>query len=167
MILSLFISLVKILFPQLYKKNNSYYLLLKKFKTKLPPNDKKAKELTKDEKNNSDFIPDELKGFRTFDASKHNTSIQQHDIDVFFNELENFNYNFMFFHKEYKKFTYNLYRFKDASNKSGDFKLIQLQNILDDYLEDIEFYNLFKSKCLTIIRKIERYLKMCVKNKIF
>lgn len=111
----------------LIKKNSNYGHLIKNFQKKLPTKKNRAKEVTASEYKFGTF-----EHIQVLDTSSHKTSIHQNDIDVFYNELEYFDYKFVFLHKHYKSITKNLERF-NPKNQNQNFDIIMVQNILEKY----------------------------------
>lgn len=115
----------------LYDWNNRYYVLINTFRKNLSRPQEEAKKLKEEDVKNHPFLKDTIKFMTIVDLSTHKTSISEKELDVFFNELRDFNYRFMFFRKYYKSFTKNLMRFNPKS-ENGNFDLVILQEVLKD-----------------------------------
>lgn len=154
-------------FTYLYKKNNKYKNIIEEFKKKLPPTNKKAKKLTHKERKNNILLSETDKHINVLNLSTHQISIPPNEIDIFYNELENFNYWFVFFHNHYKSITKNLKRF-DPKSENGNFDIIVIQEILDDItlgFWEILWYKLsIKGKYFKYKVKFKKFMYKKTKN---
>lgn len=115
----------------LYKKNIGYSKLINYFKDNLPRSDKKAKEITDEEKKKMGLHNSYLKHFKVLNLSPHKSTVSESDINLFLNKIEHYNYTFVIFHKHYKSITKNLKRFKKVEAKDKNFDLVMIQEVLD------------------------------------
>jgi hypothetical protein len=114
----------------LYEKNLSYYKMIREFREKLPRRQNEARKLSEAEKKNSPVLSS-LQHFTVVDLSTHKTSLNEADLDMFYNKLESFDYSFMFFKNYYKRYTRNLNRFNPKAQHKN-FDLVMLQNVIKD-----------------------------------
>jgi hypothetical protein len=103
----------------LWKKNNSYYVLIKEFRNKLPRPQMSAKPF-------ESKLP-----FTTLNVSTHKTSLTESEIDLFYNSLKYFDYDWIFYKKHYRAHANNLFRF-DPKATNKNFDLIMVQQILNN-----------------------------------
>lgn len=118
----------------LYKRNNSFAIISNDFILKLSPNNKRERIITDEDIDNHPILSkmQSLKSITGIDTSTHKTSINQNDIDSFFNKINSFDYRFMFFKKHYQTIVSNLNRYNNAESVDKNFDLIMIQRILDD-----------------------------------
>jgi hypothetical protein len=103
----------------LWNRNNSYYKLIKEFRNKLPRRQTSATPF------DNPFVPH----ITSLNLSTHETSLTEADLNIFFNELENFDYGFILNKKYYKKFSKNVLRFNPKA-VNGNFDLVMVQEVL-------------------------------------
>jgi len=103
----------------LWKRNNSYYNLIKEFRNKLPRPQMSAKPFESN-------LP-----FTTINVSTHRTSLTESEIDVFYNSLKYFDYSWVLYKRHYRAHANNLFRF-DPKATNKNFDLIMVQQILND-----------------------------------
>ena len=127
----LLFNILSIGLKPLYDWNNRYFILINNFRKNLPRPQQEAKKLNKKDIKNYPLFKDSLKFMTVVDLSTHRTSISEKEIDIFYNELRDFNYKFMFFGKYYKSFSKNLMRFNPKS-ENGNFDLVLIQEVLKD-----------------------------------
>lgn len=149
------------------KRNSEFKKLVTDFQKKLPPKNKRAKELTDEEKEKRPFLPASAKHITVLDTTKHEITISPNDIDVFYNELENFNFKFVFFHKHYKSIINNLKRFNPKS-ENKNFDAVMVQEILDKSkisFFDVLWYKMaIKGRVLSKVYKFRMYKFNKTKN---
>lgn len=114
----------------LYEKHLKYYKIIKEFRDQLPRPQNEARKLSEDEKSQNPVLSS-LQNFTVVDLSTHKMSINEADIDIFYNRLNNFDYSFMLFKTYYKKYTKNLNRFNPKAEHK-DFDLFMVQQVLKD-----------------------------------
>lgn len=114
----------------LYEKNLSYYKIIKVFREKLPRHQNEARKFSEQEKRNNPFFSS-LQHFTVIDLSTHRTSLSEAEIDIFYNKLNSFDYNFIIFKKYYKRYTSNLNRFNPKAEHKN-FDLAMLQNVIKE-----------------------------------
>ena len=128
---NIIISILSVGLKPLYDKNIAYYKIIKDFREKLPRQQNQAKKLSTEEIEKSPFLHNSFKYMTVVDTSNHKVGLSEVDIDIFYNKLNDFNYNFVAFSNYYKDFTKNLNRFNPkAENKNFD--LVIIQSILKD-----------------------------------
>ena len=119
-----------------YKKNNSYYEIIREFKEILPRPQNKAKQV------DTSLLPNELKFMSVVNVATHKTSITEKDLDIFYNRINNFDYSFVLFKDYYKAYTENLNRFNpQAENKNFD--IVWLQTVLYSDSTPLTFFKVF------------------------
>jgi hypothetical protein len=127
----------------IYKKHLSYYEIIKEFREKLPRRQNEARRLTEQEIKNSPILSS-LEHFTVVNLGTHKTSLNEADLDIFYNKLGLFDYKYMFFKKYYKSFTRNLNRFNPKA-EHGNFDLVMLQNVLkDDPIHPLKPFDVLK-----------------------
>lgn len=102
-----------------WHRNNSYYKLIKEFRNKLPRRQTSA----------TPFDNPALPHFTSLNLSTHETSLTEAELNIFFNELENFDYRFILNKKYYREFSKNLLRFNPKA-VNGNFDLVMVQQVL-------------------------------------
>ena len=127
----LLFNILSIGLKPLYDWNNRYYTLINNFRKNLSRPQQEAKKLKEEDVSNNSVFKDTIKFMTVLNLSTHKTTISEKEIDVFYNELRDFNYRFVFFKKYYKSFTKNLMRFNPKS-ENGNFDLVILQEVLKD-----------------------------------
>jgi hypothetical protein len=116
-----------------YERTNSYYLIVKEFKEKLPRPQNRARSLSKQELDSHPILKyaPSLKVINCIDVSTHKTTISEADLDLFYGKIDNFDYKYVIFKNHYKEFTRSLLRLNpEGFNKNYD--LIVLQKLLQD-----------------------------------
>jgi len=103
----------------LWKKNNSYYILIKEFRNKLPRPQNSAKQF-------ESKLP-----FTTLNVNTHKASLTESEIDVFYNSLKYFDYSWVLYKRHYRAHANNLFRF-DPKATNKNFDLIMVQQILNN-----------------------------------
>lgn len=117
-----------------YRKSNSYYKLISEFRIKLPRPQNQAKRLSDKEIEENPFLPDSLKHISVYDLSTLKTSLNEQELDMFFNAVQEFDFSCMLFKKYYKRHRANILRLKPTtSQRSVDW--VVLQKVLQE--EDI------------------------------
>lgn len=116
-----------------YDRTNSYYLIVKEFKEKLPRPQNQAKNLTGFDIDSHPILKNipSAKFISVIDTSTHKTTISESDLDLFYGKIVNFEYKSVIFKKHYKQFTKDLLRYNPKS-QDKDFDLIFLQNKLQN-----------------------------------
>ena len=127
----LLFNILSIGLKPLYDWNNRYYLLINTFRKNLSRPQEEAKILKEEDVKNHPIYKDTIKFMSIVDLSTHRTSISEMELDIFYNELRDFNYKYMFFGKYYKSFSNNLLRF-NPKGVNGNFDLVMLQEVLKD-----------------------------------
>jgi hypothetical protein len=122
------LSILTLGLKPLYERHLAYYKIIKEFQNKLPRPQNEARVISEEEKE-QDSVLSGLKYMHVIDLSTHKVSINEADIDNFYNQLNNFDYSFILFKKYYRKFTKNLNRF-DPKATNKDFHLVMVQNII-------------------------------------
>jgi hypothetical protein len=112
----------------LYEKNLTYYKIIKEFREKLPRRQNEARQFTRKEIEGSPAFSS-LQHFTVLDLSTHKTSLNESDIDLFYNRLNQFDYSFVLFKNYYKAYTRNLERFNPKAEHKN-FDLVMLQKII-------------------------------------
>lgn len=115
----------------LYKKNNSYYLLISEFKKKLPRPQHRARKITAEEIDNNPFLPNSMKYVNAIDLSTLNPNLTEQDLDFFINSIDQFDYSWMIHKKYYRNYSTNILRLH-PEGKAKNFDLTILQHILND-----------------------------------
>jgi hypothetical protein len=114
----------------------AYYKIVKEFRDKLPRSQNEARIISEEEKSRQPALAD-LKNITVADLSTHLISVNEADIDLFYNKLNNFDYRLMLFKKYYKAYTTNLNRFNPkAENKNFDLFVVR-QILKDDPLKPL------------------------------
>ena len=122
------LNIISLGLKPLYENHLSYYKILEEFRNKLPRQQNEARTLSEEEKSKH-LLLSNLKGINVLDLSTHKVTLNEADIDEFYNKLNNFDYRFMLFKDYYRKYTANLNRFSpQAENKN--FNLVMVQQIL-------------------------------------
>lgn len=149
------------------KRNYEFKKLVTEFQKKLPPKNKRVKELTDGEKKKLPFLPSLTKYITVLDTAKHEITISPNDIDMFYNEMENFNFNFVFFHNHYKSIINNLKRFNPKS-ENKNFDVVMVQEILDKlklgFFEVLWYKLALKDRILSKFYKFKMFMFNKTKN---
>jgi len=126
-----------------YRKSNSYYKLISEFRIKLPRPQNQAKRLSDKEIEENPSLPDSLKHIAVYDLSTLKTSLNEQELDMFFNAVQEFDFSFMLFKKYYKRHRANILRLKpNIDQKSVDW--IVLQKVLqEDDIHPLKPYKVF------------------------
>ena len=128
--ISTILNIVTLGLKPLYEKHLEFYKIIAEFRNKLPRPQNEATSLSEEEKSKHPMLS-ELKYINVIDLSTHKVSVNEADIDLFYNKLNNFDFRFMLFQDYYKKYVNNLNRFHPkAENK--DFNLVMVQQVLKD-----------------------------------
>lgn len=134
----LFMNILSLGLKPLYEKNIAFYRLLKEFSNKLPRHQNQARKMTSDEIEKHPLLPESAKFITVLDTSTHKPNVSELEIDLFYNQLNDFDFSFVFFKKYYKQISKNLNRLKPAGAK-GNLDLIVLQRILQgDFLHPLK-----------------------------
>jgi hypothetical protein len=142
--MEILLAIITLGLKPLYDKNKSYYEIVNVFRKKLPRQQNQAKKLSDKEKSNHPFIQGSLKHMSVINMSPHKTSLTEAEIDQFYNELNDFNYSFVFFKDYYQKYTRNLNRFNPkAENKNFELAVLQIA-IKEDPLHPLKPWAVFK-----------------------
>ena len=136
----IFISIITIGLKPLYNKNMSYYKIVKDFRKKLPRQQNKAKILTAEEIDNNPLLDNSFKFMTVFNMSTHKSYVVESELDLFYNVLNDFDYEFMFFKNYYKNYTRNINRFNPKA-ENGNFDLITLQEVLQNPKKPLKPYD--------------------------
>jgi hypothetical protein len=125
--IEIFLTIITLGLKPLYDKNNSYYKIIAQFRNKLPRHQNQAKKLTEEEIAKSVLFKGVAQFMTVLNVSPHKTSLTEAEIDEFYNQLNNFDYRFIFFKDYYRRHTNNLNRFNPkAENKNFDLAIIQI-----------------------------------------
>ena len=119
-----------------YEKQVHYYNIIKEFKNKLPRKQNEAKVISEERKKAHPILSD-FAFMEVSDVSTHKVTLDEKDIELFYNKLNNFDYGFMFFKKYYKNYTNNLNRF-DPKAENKNFHLVIIQKILSNDIKPIK-----------------------------
>jgi hypothetical protein len=125
------LSILTVGLKPLYEKNFSYYKLISDFRKKLPRPQNEARKLSEKEIEQNPFLPNEFKHFTVVDVSTHKPTLNEQDLDFFYNSIKDFDYSFMIFKEYYKKRSANILRLKPTVNYNS-LALVVLQEILRD-----------------------------------
>jgi len=133
--MEILLNLLTFRLKSVYDRTNSYYLIVKEFKEKLPRPQNQAKNLTDFEIENHPILKNvpSAKFISVIDTSTHKTTVSEADLDLFYGKIVNFDYKFVLFKNHYKEFTKNLLKLNPKS-QNKDFDLIMLQDALQDNL---------------------------------
>ena len=119
-----------------YLKHLEYWKIIEDFSNKLPRQQNEARVIPEAEKREHPVLS-ALSYMTVLDVSTHKVSLNETDIDLFYNKLNSFDYRLMLFPKYYKNYTANLNRFSpNAENKN--FNLVMLQKVLKGSLYPIK-----------------------------
>jgi len=113
----------------LYERHYSFYEILVEFRNKLPRKQNEARKFTEKELEKNIVFKDISKIMTVVDLSSQRISLTESDIDVFYNKLNNFNYDFILFKKYYKSIVINLNRFNPKAENTN-FELAILKDLL-------------------------------------
>lgn len=109
-----------------YRKTNSYNKLISEFRIKLPRPQNQAKRLSDKEIEESPNIPDSFKHISVYDLSTLKPSLNEQELDMFFNAVQEFDFSFMLFKKYYKRHRADILRLKPTiDQKSVDWVVLQ------------------------------------------
>lgn len=101
----------------------------------MPRQQNEARVIPEAEKRQHPFFSS-LEYITVLDVSTQKVSLNEADIDLFYNKLNSFDYRFMLFPKYYKSYTSNLNRFSpNAENKN--FNLVMVQQVLKGSIKPI------------------------------
>lgn len=114
-----------------YEKNARYSIIISEFRNKLPRPQNEAKKLSQEEKKILYEGNRSMQLATGLNLSSHTTSITDQDINQFYNELQYFNYDFIWFKSYYRSYTSNLNRLRPQA-ESKNLDLVVLHNILKD-----------------------------------
>ena len=131
--MEILLNLLTFRLKSVYDRTNSYYLIVKEFKEKLPRPQNQAKNLTDFEIENHPILKNvpSAKFISVIDTSTHKTTVSEADLDLFYGKIVNFDYKSVVFKNHYKEFTRSLLRLNpEGFNKNFD--LIVLQKLLQD-----------------------------------
>jgi|GEM_PF-3146471 len=131
--MEILLNLLTFRLKSVYDKTNSYYLIVKEFKEKLPRPQNRAKSLSKQELDSHPILKyaPSLNVINCIDVSTHKTTISEADLDLFYGKIVSFDYKGVVFKNHYKEFTRSLLRLNpEGFNKNFD--LILLQKLLQD-----------------------------------
>lgn len=142
MIISLLEKLIERILTLIWKPNIEYYRTIKEFKEKLPRSQKRAKKLVGEELNRLP-LSDDMKSVTILDLSPQRISLQESDLDMFFNRLEHLDTKLIFFKKYYRQYTANLKRFNPAATHKN-FDLAVMQLVLDEKRKPIHPWKVFE-----------------------
>jgi hypothetical protein len=110
----------------LYEKHYSFFLILVEFRNKLPRKQNEARKFSEKDLENNLVLKNISKTITIVNLSTQKISLTESDIDIFYNKLNNFNYEFIIFKKYYKEFIQNLNRFNPkAQNTNFDLSIIK------------------------------------------
>src|SRR5690606_36890253 len=115
----------------LYEKHLLFFTIINEFREKLPRTQNQAHKPTADELKNNLRLSEISKFGTVIDLSTHKMSLTESDIDIFYNKLNNFDYQFILFKDYYRKYIKNLNRFKPKA-ENGDFHLALMNDLLKD-----------------------------------
>lgn len=121
----------------LYEKHLLFYTIIREFRDKLPRKQKQARKLTEKEIQKNPILAEISKFHTIIDLSTQKISLTESDIDIFYNKLNNFDYQFIIFKDYYKKFISNLNRFAPNA-KDNDFDL----SFMNDLLQETKYHPL-------------------------
>lgn len=109
----------------LYKKHYSLFAIFEEFRNKLPRKQNEARKMSSAEIEKNPVLRN-YKYMTVIDLSTQKVNISESDIDLFYNKLNNFDYNFILFKKYYKRIIRNLNRFNPkAENKNFDIAIVK------------------------------------------
>ncbi len=97
----------------------------------LPRPQNEARKLSEKEIEQNPFLPNEFKHFTVVDVSTHKPTLNEQDLDIFYNTIKDFDYSFILFKSYYKRRSANILRLKPTA-KSNSLDLVVLQKILSD-----------------------------------
>lgn len=115
----------------LYKKHLLFYTIICDFRDKLPRKQNQYRKLTEKELLKNPILFEISKGHTIIDLSPQKISLTEADIDVFYNKLNNFDYQYLLFKDYYREFIANLNRF-DPKAKDKDFHLALMNDLLKE-----------------------------------
>lgn len=113
----------------LYYKHYSFYLIIINFRNKLPRKQNQAQKLNKNIE--KIILKDNYNLFSVIDLSTQKVNFTESDVDLFYNQLNHFDYNFVIFKNYYKSIVKNLNRFNPKANDQS-FDTAMLIDILKD-----------------------------------
>lgn len=120
------LSLISFGLIPLYKKHYSFYQIIEEFRNKLPRKQNEAKYMNELELENNLILKNISKGMTVVDVSVEKVNLSEADIDLFYNKLNNFHFDFILFKKYYKQIVNNLNRFNPkAENKNFDIVIVK------------------------------------------
>lgn len=124
--MDIILSILTLGLKPLYERHYSFYSILVEFRNKLPRRQNEAKKLRDTDLDNGHPLKEILKTMTVMDLSTQKINLTESDIDLFYNKLNNFSYNFIIFKKYYKSYVRNLNRFSPkASNTNFDLAIIR------------------------------------------
>jgi hypothetical protein len=115
----------------LYEKHLSFYNIIRDFREKLPREQNRAHKPTEKELEPNLILSNISKTMTIIDLSTHKMSLTESDIDIFYNKLNNFDFQFIIFKDYYKEFITNLNRFSPKA-ESKDFHLALMNDLLQE-----------------------------------
>ena len=115
----------------LYERHLLFYNIINDFREKLPRTQKQAHKPTEKELESNLILSNISKTIQVIDLSTHKMSLTESDIDVFYNKLNNFDYQFIIFKDYYKEFIRNLNRFNPKA-EDNDFHLALMNDLLKE-----------------------------------
>lgn len=127
--MDILLNLLTLGIKPLYERHYLFFKILVEFRNKLPRKQNEACKLMEKDLENNLILKDISKNMTVIDLSTQKISLTESDIDDFYNKLNNFNYEFIFFKKYYKEFIRNLNRFNPKAH-NADFDLAILKDLL-------------------------------------
>lgn len=125
-IMDLILNIISLGLKPLYEKHYSFYTITNEFRNKLLRIQNRAHKMTKEELKTNPFLSDVSKMMTVVDLTPQKINLTESDIDLFYNKLNNFDYQFIIFKRYYKSFTSNLNRFNPkAENSNFDIAIVQ------------------------------------------
>jgi len=123
------LNLVTLGLKPLYEKHLLFYTIIRDFREKLPKKQNQARKLTEKDLLKNPILAEISKMLTFIDLSSQKISLTEADIDIFYNRLNNFDYQNILFKDYYKAFTSNLNRFNPKA-KDKDFDLALINDLL-------------------------------------